>query len=139
MSSNRSKAGFSQAGLNAVSEHLKSLAQDKDTQNYKNVKVLLVKSAAEVGLASFSHDNFRQLKHVFGSTYGYTVGQWSIPRDNSHEAMRKKVKDFIQEDNDDRSVLKIFYYHGHGGQDEFSYLTFQWSVTSSSRDPQDIC
>lgn len=48
---------------------------------------------------------------------GASNDHYSIPELDSHGQLKRRIQDFIDENEDDLSTLKIFYYYGYGSVD----------------------
>ena len=75
---------------------------------YSQVHVLLLSWAEDdLGVA---HE-IRGLRHVFRDLYKFEVQEYQIPSLKPDKALKRRVSDFL--DNDDKDNLFVIYYGGH--------------------------
>ena len=80
---------------------------------YRNVYVLIIRWAKEESGLPVSLE-LNDLCGVFSVNYGFDTEIWTIPENDCHNQLSRKILDFIGIGNDSRHDLKIVYYAGHG-------------------------
>jgi hypothetical protein len=80
---------------------------------YRNVYVLLIRWEKEEPSLPVSLE-LNELCEVFSLDYGFNTETWTIPENDCHNQLSRKILDFIGISDDSRHDLKIVYYAGHG-------------------------
>jgi hypothetical protein len=103
--------------MNEIRKELQSEINDAfpnyGKSRYRNVYVLLIRWAREESSLPVSLE-LNELCDVFASDYGFNTETWTIPENDCHNELSRKILDFIGIGNDNRHDLKIVYYAGHG-------------------------
>jgi hypothetical protein len=73
------------------------------------------------------------LQTVF-MAYGFRTETWLIPADRSHRRLMTKMTQFINDNEDERALL-IVYYGGHATINRERQSTWIWYVASAIRVP----
>jgi hypothetical protein len=55
----------------------------------------------------------KELDDIFRNIYGFETELWTIPEQNCHARLNRKILDFVITDDDPRDHLLIVYYAGH--------------------------
>jgi Caspase domain len=66
-----------------------------------------------------------ELRDVFRDSYGFSTYTWLIPTQNSHLKLMSKALRFV-EDCEDQDSLLIVYYGGHGVINKARQSTWSW-------------
>jgi hypothetical protein len=93
---------------NQLQAAVKDLWPNRYGSRYRSVRVLLTHWAADdLGV----RNEVRLLEHVFSDLYRYNVSIYSIPNHQPDRALKRRVIEFV--DDDQQDTLLIFYYAGH--------------------------
>ncbi|GKU02343.1 hypothetical protein FLAG1_04516 [Fusarium langsethiae] len=107
---------------------------NSDYSRYSDVQVLLIQwDEDELQV----EDELNELRRVF-NLYGFTTNKFRIPTSNSHRKLNQKVLSFVEE-HENEDTLLIIYYGGHGVinkarqstwscKRDKSYATVEWSA-----------
>jgi hypothetical protein len=94
---------------------------NSDYSRYIYVQVLLIRWEED---ELHVEDELNELKRVF-DLYGFATEKFLIPTSNSHRKLNQKVLSFVEEyENDD--TLLIVYYGGHGIINKARQSTWSW-------------
>jgi hypothetical protein len=89
---------------------------------YQEVYVLLI---------SWEDDNLgvveeiSELRDVFQNTYCYSTREFQIPSHQSHNALARRLLEFVEEPESKKSLL-IVYYGGHGYMNDDRQCIWSW-------------
>ncbi|KAH7004659.1 hypothetical protein EDB82DRAFT_56746 [Fusarium venenatum] len=107
---------------------------NSDYSRYSDVQVLLIQwDEDELQV----EDEVNELRRVF-NLYNFTTTKFRIPTSNSHRKLNQKVLSFVEE-HENEDTLLIIYYGGHGVinkarqstwscKRDKSYATVEWSA-----------
>ncbi|KAG5801644.1 hypothetical protein H9Q74_001244 [Fusarium xylarioides] len=102
---------------------------------YSEVQVLLIRWEEDELEVEWE---LNELQRVFHNLYGFTTDRFLIPTQNSHRKLNHKVLSFVEE-HENEDTLLIVYYGGHGiinkarqstwsCKGDKSYATVEWSA-----------
>lgn len=72
------------------------------------------------------------LRDVLRHKYHYETEEWHIPSSRSHNSLVKRISEFLEAYEDNKTLL-IVYYAGHGHLNDDRQLVGAWSVQSTDR------
>ncbi|KAF4994037.1 hypothetical protein FGRMN_6071 [Fusarium graminum] len=102
---------------------------------YSEIQVLLIRWDEDELEVEWE---LNELRRVFRDLYGFTTDKFLIPTHNSHRKLTSKVLSFVEE-HENEDTLLIVYYGGHGAinkarqstwscKGDKSYATVDWSA-----------
>ncbi|KAH7242387.1 hypothetical protein BKA59DRAFT_227911 [Fusarium tricinctum] len=102
---------------------------------YSEVQVLLIRWDEDELEVEWE---LNELRRVFRDLYGFTTDKFLIPTHNSHRKLNHKVLSFVEE-HENEDTLLVVYYGGHGAinkarqstwscKSDKSYATVEWSA-----------
>jgi hypothetical protein len=101
---------------------------NSDYSRYSDVQVLLIQwDEDELQV----EDELNELRRVF-NLYGFTTNKFRIPTSNSHRKLNQKVLSFVEE-HENEDTLLIIYYGGHGVINKARQSTWSWYALISYR------
>jgi len=99
---------------------------------YSKVSVLLLSWETEDPQLPVSIE-IKELADIFQNIYGFETELWTIPEQNCHARLNRKILDFVMTDDDPRDHLLIAYYAGHATLTADRLLSFERFVARFSQ------